>query len=286
MVLHTDNVGQSWDAGEPRWTATDAILYALGVGAGAENPTEELAFTTENTEGVTQLTLPTFPVVLNAGGGTGLADRIGDFDHSKLLHGEQSVCLHSTIPPAGTAHATASLEGVYDKGQDALVRLKSSLADTSSGALLAEIRSGLFLRGAGGFGGPRGNTASWQQPDRAPDHVVKYQTSPDQALLYRLSGDRNPLHSDPAYAAKAGFDRPILHGLCTFGFTGRALLHTLCDSDPTGFGSLSVRFAAPVLPGQTLAVLVWATSDDQAVFQTRVGTSVVLDRGTFTRRPR
>lgn len=221
-----------------------------------------MAFTTENTEGVTQLTLPTFPVVLNAGGGTGLADRIGDFDHTGLLHGEQSVCLHSTIPPAGTARATASVEGVYDKGQDALVRLRSSLADTSSGAVLAEVRSGLFLRGAGGFGGPRGDTTYWQRPDRAPDHVVEYRTRPDQALLYRLSGDRNPLHSDPAYAAKGGFDRPILHGLCTFGFTGRALLHTLCDSDPTGFGSLSVRFAAPVLPGQTLEVLIWAISED------------------------
>ncbi|MCW2882153.1 MAG: hypothetical protein JWQ95_6253 [Sphaerisporangium sp.] len=282
MVLHTDNVGQSWDAGEPSWTSADAILYALGVGAGAGEP----AFTTENTGGVTQLTLPTFPVVLNGKRGGDLADRIGGFDHSKLLHGEQSVSLYSTIPPAGTVCATASLEGVYDKGQDALVRLKSSLVDISSGALLAEVRTGLFLRGAGGFGGPRGDNMSWRQPDRPPDHVVEYRTSPEQALLYRLSGDRNPLHSDPAYAAKAGFDRPILHGLCTFGFTGRALLHTLCESDPTGFGSMSVRFASPVLPGQTLEVLIWVISEDQAVFQTRVGTSVVLDRGTFTRRPR
>jgi acyl dehydratase len=157
--------------------------------------------------------------------------------------------------------------------------------DYSSGALLAEVRTGLFIRGAGGFGGTRGETGPWQQPDRSPDHVVEYRTRPDQALLYRLSGDRNPLHSDPAYAAKAGFDRPILHGLCTFGFTGRALLHALCDSDPSGFGSMSVRFASPVLPGQTLDVLIWVTGEDEAVFQTRVGNTVVLDRGTFTRKP-
>jgi acyl dehydratase len=281
MVLHTDSVGQSWDAGQASWTAADAILYALGVGAG----TDELAFTTENTTGVTQLTLPTFPVVLGGKGGSALADKIGSFDHSKLLHGEQSVSLHSTIPPAGTAHTTASLDGVHDKGRDALVRLRSSLVDDSSGALLAEVRTGLFIRGAGGFGGTRGETGPWQQPDRSPDHVVEYRTRPDQALLYRLSGDRNPLHSDPAYAAKAGFDRPILHGLCTFGFTGRALLHALCDSDPSGFGSMSVRFASPVLPGQTLDVLIWVTGEDEAVFQTRVGNTVVLDRGTFTRKP-
>jgi acyl dehydratase len=278
MVLHADNVGRIWDAGEPSWTSTDAILYALGVGAG----TAELAFTTESP---VQLTLPTFPVVLNGHRGGNLADRIGDFDHAKLLHGEQSISLHSAIPPAGTARAIAELEGLHDKGRDALVRLKSSLVDASSGTLLADVRTGLFIRGAGGFGGSRGESVSWQQPDRSPDHVVRYETSPDQALLYRLSGDRNPLHSDPAYAARAGFDRPILHGLCTYGFTGRALLHTLCDSDPSEFGSMSVRFASPVLPGQALDVLIWVTSEDEAVFQTRVGTTTVLDRGTFARRP-
>jgi len=279
MVLHKDNVGRAWDAGESSWTSTDAILYALGVGAG----TTELAFTTESPE---QLTLPTFPVVLNGHRGGNLADLIGDFDHARLLHGEQSISLHSAIPPAGTARATAELEGVHDKGRDALVRLKSSLADVSSGALLAEVRTGLFIRGAGGFGGPRGESVSWWRPDRSPDHVVTYETRPDQALLYRLSGDRNPLHSDPAYAARAGFDRPILHGLCTYGFTGRALLLTLCGSDPGEFGSMSVRFASPVLPGQTLDVLIWVTGADEAVFQTLVGASTVLDRGTFTRKPR
>ncbi|MFI9387025.1 MaoC/PaaZ C-terminal domain-containing protein [Kutzneria sp. NPDC052558] len=279
MVLHTDNVGRAWDAGESSWTSTDAILYALGVGAG----TAELAFTTESP---TQLTLPTFPLVLNGHRNGSLADLIGDFDHARLLHGEQSISLHSAIPPAGTARATAELEGVNDKGRDAVVWLKSALRDGSTDALLAELRTGLFLRGAGGFGGPRGESVPWQPPDRAPDHIVSYHTSPDQALLYRLSGDRNPLHSDPGHAARAGFDRPILHGLCTYGFTGRALLHTLCGSDPDEFGSMSARFAAPVLPGQTLNVLIWVTGDDDAVFQTRVGATAVLDHGTFSRRAR
>lgn len=165
------------------------------------------------------------------------------------------------------------------------MRLRSSFVDVVTGALLAEVRTGLFIRGAGGFGGTRGETAHWQQPDRSPDHVVEYRTSPDQALLYRLSGDRNPLHSDPGYAAKAGFDRPILHGLCTFGFAGRALLHALCGSDPSGFGSMSARFASPVLPGQKLDVLIWTIGEDEAAFQTCVGDTVVLDRGTFTRKP-
>ena len=276
MVLHADNVGRIWDAGEPSWTSTDAILYALGVGAG----TAELAFTTESP---VQLTLPTFPVVLNGHRGGNLADRIGDFDHAKLLHGEQSISLHSAIPPAGTARAIAELEGLHDKGRDALVRLKSSLVDASSGTLLADVRTGLFIRGAGGFGGSRGESVSWQQPDRSPDHVVRYETSPDQALLYRLSGDRNPLHSDPAYAARAGFDRPILHGLCTYGFTGRALLHAVCGSDPKRFGAMSARFSRPVLPGQELIVSIWSGSDVLFRTSTADGT-VVLDRGRFRLR--
>ena len=116
-------------------------------------------------------------------------------------------------------------------------------------------RSSLFIRGEGGWGGERGPSGPQNvPPDRDPDHVVTYQTSPDQALLYRLNGDRNPLHSDPSFAAMGGFDRPILHGLCTYGFTGRALLHTLCGSDPARFEHIEGRFASPVLPGDELTV--------------------------------
>jgi acyl dehydratase len=116
-------------------------------------------------------------------------------------------------------------------------------------------------------------------PERPPDHEVTYQTSPDQALLYRLNGDRNPLHSDPEFARAGGFDRPILHGLCTYGFTGRALLHALCGSDPARFGHIEGRFTSPVYPGEALTVRAWETGDGEAVFTTSVGERAVIDQG-------
>jgi acyl dehydratase len=132
----------------------------------------------------------------------------------------------------------------------------------------------------GGGGGERGPSGPQNvPPDRDPDHVVTYRTSPDQALVYRLNGDRNPLHSDPSFAAMGGFDRPILHGLCTYGFTGRALLHTLCGGDPTRFGHVEGRFASPVLPGDELTISMWVTSDAEAVFTTSVDDRVVIDQG-------
>jgi acyl dehydratase len=144
----------------------------------------------------------------------------------------------------------------------------------------------VFIRGAGGFGGERGPSGPRNEaPDRAPDVEISYQTSSDQALVYRLSGDRNPLHADPEFAKLAGFDRPILHGLCTYGFTGRALLHGLCDSDPARFTSMEGRFSAPVFPGDELTVSMWRTADGEAVFTTRTqnGQAVITEgRVTFS----
>ncbi|MEO6652145.1 MAG: MaoC family dehydratase [Ilumatobacteraceae bacterium] len=138
----------------------------------------------------------------------------------------------------------------------------------------------MFIRDAGGWGGERGPSGPQNEPpDRAPDHQQTYQTSPDQALIYRLSGDRNPLHSDPSFAAMGGFDRPILHGLCTYGFTGRALLHTLCDSDPAKFERMEGRFTSPVFPGEALTVKMWEIGDGASVFTTSVGDRVVIDQG-------
>jgi acyl dehydratase len=137
----------------------------------------------------------------------------------------------------------------------------------------------MFIRGAGGWGGERGPSARSAPPERAPDDTVAYTTRPDQALLYRLNGDRNPLHSDPSFAARGGFDTPILHGLCTYGFTGRALLHTLCGSDPARFVSMSGRFSQPVLPGQTLTVSIWRTGPGRAAFLTASDTGTVIDGG-------
>jgi len=139
-----------------------------------------------------------------------------------------------------------------------------------------------FIRGEGGWGGDRGPSGPRNAPpERAPDHVVSYPTRGDQALLYRLNGDRNPLHADPWFAKMGGFDTPILHGLCTYGFTGRALLSAVCDNDTTRFKSMEGRFASPVLPGQQLDVSIWV-DDAHAFFVTKVGDTVVLDSGRMT----
>jgi len=163
--------------------------------------------------------------------------------------------------------------------------METRSTDVATGEPLFDTMMSAFIRGEGDFGGDRGPSGPQNvPPERAPDHSVTYSTRPDQALLYRLSGDRNPLHSDPKFAALAGFDRPILHGLCTFGFTGRALLHTLCDSDPSRFTSMDGRFSSPVFPGESLTVNMWVDGDE-AVFQTTGDDGrVVLDAGkcTFT----
>jgi acyl dehydratase len=153
--------------------------------------------------------------------------------------------------------------------------------DTATGEPLVTTRSGVFIRGEGGFGGPRSNDPPWSLPDRAPDHQVVRETRPEQALIYRLSGDRNPLHADPKFAARGGFSQPILHGLCTYGVTGRALLRVLCDGDPAAFRSMSGRFTRPVLPGEPLTISVWRQEgSDTALFQTaRTDGEVVIDRG-------
>jgi acyl dehydratase len=197
-----------------------------------------------------------------------------------LVHAEQAFELHRPLPPAGTARTTSKVTGIYDKGSGALVVSESVAVLPETGEPLVTARSSAFIRGEGGFGGDQGPRAAWQEPSRAPDHQVTYSTRPEQALLYRLSGDRNPLHSDPAFAARAGFPRPILHGLCTYGVTGRALLHTLADSDPARFAAMSGRFSAPVFPGEPLTVSIWADGDTAAFRTTKADGTIVLDRGT------
>jgi acyl dehydratase len=178
--------------------------------------------------------------------------------------------------------------GIYDKGSGALVASENVAVDAATGEPLATTRSSIFIRGEGGYGGDRGPKDSWERPERDPDHVVTYHTRPEQALVYRLSGDRNPLHADPKFAARGGFDRPILHGLCTYGVTGRALLHTLCGSDPARFQAMSGRFSHPVFPGESLVVSIWLPADgsDEALFQTATESgTVVIDRGRMRFRP-
>ena len=267
MPINPDAVGAKSDPIEHSWTSKDALLYALGVGCGAVDPFAELEFTTENSTGVDQKVLPTMGVVLG-GGGNAAAGAIGPFNPAMLVHGEQAIELAGPIPVSGSVSSVGEVVGIYDKGKGAVVVLESTSTDTSTGATLFTTRSSMFIRGEGGWGGDRGPSGPQNvAPDREPDHSVSYPTRTDQALIYRLSGDRNPLHSDPKFAALGGFDRPILHGLCTYGFTGRALLHSLCDGDPARFHSMEGRFSSPVMPGESLTVNIWVDGDS-AVFRT------------------
>ncbi len=282
------------------------MLYALGVGAG----TAELAFTTEHGDEpgharaghgrVGQEVLPTFATL--GGPPRPSPEVVGDYDPAMLVHGEHSVDLAGPLPAKARVSTTAKIVGIFDKRSGALVVTESRSVDSETGKWLFTNRAGAFIRGEGGWEGePRPPASAPSDPSdpsdhrdppdhpdppdqhRAPDFVVRYPTRTDQALIYRLSGDRNPIHSDPAYARRAGFDRPILHGLCTWGFTGRALLHSLCGSDPARFGSMAGRFAAPVYPGDWLTVSIWVQGEGASFFTCNQSGQVVLDRGRFRR---
>ncbi len=283
MPINPEAVGSKGQPTKHSWDSKDAILYALGVGAGAVDPLNELAFTTENTQSVDQQVLPTMAVVL-AVGGSGAFGSIGTFNPAMLVHGEQAITLHGPIPVQGEVETTGEITGIYDKGKGAVIEVTSTSVDTATGKPLFSGVMSAFIRGEGGFGGDRGPSGPKNvAPEREPDHTVTYQTRTDQALLYRLSGDRNPLHSDPAFAAFGGFDRPILHGLCSYGFTGRALLHAVCGSDPARFTGMEARFSSPVLPGEALTIKAWETGDGQAIFQTAGGDGrIVIDAGRLS----
>ena len=281
MPINPDAVGTRSAPERRRWTSRDSLIYALGVGAGAQDPADELSFTTENSQDVTQRALPTQAVVLGMGGGAFGA--IGSFNPAMLVHGEQSVALVRELPVEGEVETVTEITGIYDKGSGALVQAETTATLVGDGQPLFTTGFGAFIRGEGGWGGDRGPSNRFEAPDRAPDHEVTYPTRSDQALLYRLSGDRNPLHSDPKFAAMAGFPKPILHGLCTYGFTGRALLHTVCGGDPARFRSMGGRFSSPVFPGEALTVRVWLEDDGSAVFQTTGPDGrVVFDAGRMT----
>ncbi len=283
MPINPDAVGTTSEPMENSWTSKDCILYALGVGAGVIDPTGfELEFTTENSMDVTQRALPTYAVVAAFGMGTAMRS-IGSFNPAMLVHGEQSVDLHAPLPVEGRISTVSTITGIYDKGSGAVLTYESASSDASTGKAMFTNRSSIFIRGEGGWGGDRGPSGKAEAPDRAPDHEVTYQTRPDQALLYRLSGDRNPLHADPKFAKMGGFDKPILHGLGTYGFTGRALLHTLCGSDPDRFVSMSGRFSKPVYPGDALTVSMWKLGGGEAYFRTGTQNGdVVIDAGRCT----
>ena len=226
-----------------------------------------------------QQAFPTFPVVIGAGKAMSAMGMIGTYNPALLVHGQQSVTLHRALPVEGSATVQSRVVDMFDKGKAAVVVMAAE-ARLADGSPLYTTTMSAFIRGEGGWGGDRGPSGAQNEPPaRLPDHQVTYQTSVHQAFVYRLSGDRNPLHTDPAFARMGGFDRPILHGLCSYGFTGRALLHTLCGSESARFRHMEARFASPVLPGEALTISMWGTSSGEAVFTTSVGERVVIDQG-------
>jgi acyl dehydratase len=284
MPVNLEAVGAVSDPVERTWSSTDCLLYALGVGAGSLDAVDfELEYTTENSTDRPQKVLPTFAAVV--GGGGPPRATLGSFDLAMLVHGEQSIELFGPIPAEGTIRTTSVVTNIYDKGSGAVVVSESTSVDALSGERRFASTNALFIRGEGGFGGERGPSSSATPlPERKPDEMVTYAIAPDQALLYRLSGDRNPLHSDPVFAKRAGFDRPILHGLCTYGFTGRALLHTVCGSDPARFRSMAARFTRPTYPGDTVTTSIWNDRDGVRFRTDNQHGETVIDAGRFVSR--
>ncbi|RMH41474.1 MAG: 3-alpha,7-alpha,12-alpha-trihydroxy-5-beta-cholest-24-enoyl-CoA hydratase [Deltaproteobacteria bacterium] len=262
MAINLDLVGVQSDPMTFTYGWKDTILYALGVGAKAA---DELDFLFEMNG---PKVLPTFAVVPSFTALVSVTSKLGA-NPTQVLHGEQKVILHRPIPPAGEMTTVATVTGIYDKGKGALAVVEANTSDRAGDPLFTNVFS-IFVRGEGGFGGDRGPEALKADPPEGaePDFEVTEVTSPEQALLYRLSGDYNPLHASPQVAKMAGFDRPILHGLCTYGFAGRAILKRACGGDPARFRSFAARFSGVVMPGDTLTTRGWRVEPGRYVIQT------------------
>lgn len=275
MPVNLDAIGQQAGPVEVGWDSRDVMLYALGVGAGQADPLAELDLTTENTANQDLRVLPTFGLILAQL--ANVRPDFGDVDHTKLVHAEQSLELDGPLPLAGRARLEGRIESILDKGSGALVTTAFEATDVASGKRLFMSRASAFIRGEGGFDPNRKSGGQRPAvPDRAPDIEVSVPTRPDQALLYRLCADRNPLHSDPAFAARGGFPRPILHGLCTYGITTRILLGAL---GARSLSSISARFTKPVLPGELLVVQGWRGNDSVAFRTLDSSGAAVIDGG-------
>ncbi|WGX96373.1 MaoC family dehydratase [Nocardioides sp. L-11A] len=278
MPLDPTRVGMVTGPHPVTWTDQDSLLYALAVGAGQDDPLAELAFTTENSEGIAQQVLPTFGVVL--GLADGLPD-VGDFDPTRAVHAEQEFEVDGPIPAAGSGHVVTTVTEIWDKDPHAVMWTESELVDAATGRRLMRSRLGAFFGGAGGFGGERGPSPSWTAPERSPDLEIDFASRPDQALLYRLTGDRNPLHADPSFAARGGFERPILHGMCTYGWVARLLVNRLGGGEVSALRAMAGRFTRPVLPGDPLRLVVWRDGDEGRFRVLTPAGDVVIDRGRF-----
>lgn len=253
-------LGAELEPVEFSWSSNDVQLYHLALGAGADPMDErELRYLIDGTPQV----LPTFSSVAATFHMTE-APKVSfpgiEIELSRVLHASEAVRVPAPLPPTGSARAVTRITDVWDKGKAAVIFNETTVTDPA-GNLLWTVTRSIFARGEGGFGGERGPSTSAEAPDRAPDFEIDIPVLPQQALLYRLCGDRNPLHSDPGFAAAAGFPRPILHGLCSYGMVCKALTDSVLDADTSRVASYGARFAGVVFPGEILKASVWNDGD-------------------------
>ena len=278
-------LGAELPGGSYSWDEEDIILYNLAVGAG-DPPTEprELRYAYEGDLVAipTYGTIPPFGIMMSMAGIEGL-----DINLSQILHGEQEITVHRDIPTSGAVTQSGRVTAIYDKGKGALAVVEVVSVLDKTGEELFTNRASIYIRGEGGFGGDAGPKSAGIPPNRDPDHIVESPTLPQQALLYRMvSGDKNPLHADPGFAAFAGFERPILHGLCTYGIVAKAVVDQVLDGQPARLQSYSARFSGHVFPGETLVTSIWDAGDGLVLeARTAEREGKVLSNGVVSLRP-
>ncbi len=273
-------VGNEFGKTKVEWGTDQIILYHLGIGAG-NPPTSpnELAYTYEGNQLRVIPSFATIPALRSMFEVSGLPGV--DINLAMLLHGEHEVELHRQLPVSASAETESRVSAIYDKGKGALLEIETKTSD-KDGPIFTN-RAGLFVRGEGRFGGDPGPSVVSTKPATEPDLIVESETLPQQALLYRLTGDRNPLHADPAFAALGGFERPILHGLCSFGIILKAVVDGALDGDPSRIVRYRGRFAGVVYPGETIVTSIWKTPTGFSVeATTKDRATAVLSNGVVT----